>query len=118
MKKFATSAAILFCIAAPASAQTLDELNNDGKNTDNVLTYGMGYYQQRYSPLRQINKSNVKHLVPVWSLSLQNEFGEQAQPLVYNGVIYVINVKWTATMDGVGGSQTRRSSAHSPPDAS
>ena len=53
-----------------ASAQTLDDLKNDGNggSTDNVLTYGMGYHQQRYSPLKQINKNNVKRLVPVWSL--------------------------------------------------
>jgi len=33
-------------------------------SSDNVLTYGMGYHQQRYSPLKQINKSTVKHLRP------------------------------------------------------
>ena len=54
---------------------TQEELTNDGRNTDNVLTYGMGYNQNRYSPSSQINKGNVKRLVPVWSLSLENEFG-------------------------------------------
>ena len=92
----------------PGPGPTQDELRNDGKNTDNVLTYGMGYHQQRYSPLNQINKGNVKRLVPVWSLSLQNEFGEQAQPLVYNGVIYVSNAKWTVAIDAVTGKQVWR----------
>jgi hypothetical protein len=51
------AAAILVLVGSAACAQTLDELRNDGKNTDNVLTYGMGYHQQRYSPLtdRQID---------------------------------------------------------------
>ena len=51
-----------------ANAQTLDDLKNDGKNTDNVLTYGIGYSQQRYSSLNQINKRTVRRLVPVWIL--------------------------------------------------
>ena len=76
-------------LAATAGAQTSEELRNDGKNTDNVLTYGMGYHQNRYSTLKQINKSNVKRLVPVWSMSLSSNYGEQGQPLVYNGVMYV-----------------------------
>ena len=82
-----------------ASAQTTEELNNDGKNTDNVLTYGMGYHQQRYSRLKQINKNTVKRLVPVWNLSLDNQWGEQAQPLVHNGVMYVTNARHTVAID-------------------
>ena len=42
-----------FLAAAPVSSQTNEELLNDGRNTDNVLTYGMGYSQHRYSPLRR-----------------------------------------------------------------
>ena len=116
MKKIASTAAVLFCLTAPASAQTLEDLKNDGKNTDNVLTYGMGYHQQRYSPLTQINKRNVKRLVPVWSLSLENEFGEQAQPLVYDGVIYVSNAKWTVAIEALTGKQLWRTPVDFPPE--
>ena len=49
-------ATLILLVAAPAWAQSLDDLKNDGSNTDNVLTYGMGYSQHRYSPLAQINK--------------------------------------------------------------
>jgi hypothetical protein len=35
-------------------AQTAEELIGDGKNTENVLTFGMGYGIPMYSPLRQI----------------------------------------------------------------
>ena len=72
-----------------ASTQTADELVNDGKNTDNVTTQSMGYDRKSYSPLKQINKSNVKRLVPVWNTSLMNDAGELAAPTVYNGVMYV-----------------------------
>ena len=104
------------CGAVGVSAQTLDELRNDGRNTDNVLTYGMGYHQNRYSTLAQINKSNVKRLVPVWTAGLENEFGEQAQPIVYNGVMYVSNAKWTVAIDALTGKQLWRTAVNFPPE--
>jgi alcohol dehydrogenase (cytochrome c) len=58
-------AGLLLAGGAAATAQTLDDLKNDGKNTDNILTYGMGYGQNRYSPLKQVDKTTVKRLVPV-----------------------------------------------------
>ena len=92
-------------LGGAASAQTLDDLKNDGKNTDNVLTYGMGYSLQRFSPLKQINKTTIKRLVPIWNLSLANEWGEQAQPLIYDGVMYVTDAKATVAIDVATGKQ-------------
>ena len=89
-------------------AQTAEELINADKNAENVTTYGMGYDAKRYSPLKQINKSNVNRLVPVWSLSLNNDLGEQAQPLIYNGIMYVTNVKWSVAIDVATGRQIWR----------
>jgi len=103
--KLIISAAVLFALGGAASAQTLDDLKNDGKNTDNILTYGMGYSQNRFSPLKQIDKTNVKRLVPVWSLSLDNQWGEQAQPIVYNGVMYVTDARSTVAIDVATGKQ-------------
>lgn len=85
-------AALLCGCFTLAQAQTAQELLTDGKNTENITTYGMGYDMKRYSPLKQINTSNVKRLVPVWSMSMANDLGEQAQPMIYNGVMYVTNV--------------------------
>src|SRR6476660_8009095 len=78
-------AALLYSWCGLASAQTAEELIAAGKNTDNVTTFGMGYDLKMYSPLRQINKSNIKRLVPIWSTSLANDMGELSQPTVYNG---------------------------------
>ena len=89
-------------------AQTTDELVNDGKNTENVTTQSMGYDRKSYSPLKQINKSNVKRLVPIWSTSLMNDLGELAAPTIYNGVMYVINGKWTFAIDVETGRQIWR----------
>ncbi len=105
MKSLVIATFFLLLAMTPASAQTLDDLKSDGKNTDNVLTYGMGYRQNRYSPLKQIDKSNVKRLVPIWNLSLDNQWGEQAQPLVYDGVMYVTDAKATVAIDVETGKQ-------------
>ena len=79
VKKIWLLASVVGLWCGPALAQTTDELLNDGKNTDNVLTQSMGYDRKSYSPLKQINKSNVKRLVPVWSTSLMNDIGELAR---------------------------------------
>ena len=101
-------AALLCGCFTLAHAQTAQDLLTDGKNTENITTYGMGYDMKRYSPLKQINTSNVKRLVPVWSMSMANDLGEQAQPMIYNGVMYVTNVKWTFAIDVATGKQIWR----------
>jgi alcohol dehydrogenase (cytochrome c) len=108
MKKILLLSALLGLWPGLASSQTNDELINDGKNTDNVTTQSMGYDRKSYSPLKQINKSNVKRLVPVWNASLMNDTGELAAPTVYNGVLYAINGKWTFAIDIETGRQIWR----------
>ena len=108
MKKTWLLASIVALWGGPALAQTMNDLLNDGKNTDNVLTLSMGFDRKSYSPLNQINKNNVKRLVPVWSTSLMNDMGELAAPVVHNGVIYTINGKWTFAIDVDTGKQIWR----------
>ena len=57
-------------------------------------TNGGNLYNQRYSPLAQINRDNVGQLKAVWRAGLNGsglgpEFSGQAQPLFYEGVLYV-----------------------------
>ena len=101
-------AAMLMAGASFATAQTYDELLNDGKNTENVLRFGMGPKLQMHSALKQITTANVKRLVPVWSTSTMSETGELAQPAVYNGVMYVTNGHWTFALDVATGHQIWR----------
>ena len=115
-KRVALASLVLLLAGVSATAQTLDDLKNDGKNTDNVLTYGMGYQQHRYSPLKQIDKSNLQRLVPVWNLSLDNQWGEQAQPLVYDGVMYVTDAKSTVAIDVATGKQIWKTPVDWPAD--
>jgi alcohol dehydrogenase (cytochrome c) len=108
MKHIRLGATVLVLWAAPALTQTTQELVNDGKNPENVTTQSMGYDRKSYSPLKQINKSNVKRLVPIWSTSVMNDQGELAAPTIYNGVMYVINGKWTFAIDVETGRQIWR----------
>src|SRR5246500_2884974 len=108
MKKIWLSAMLLVLWATVGLAQTTEELVNDGKNTENVTTQSMGYDRKSYSPLKQINKSNVKRMVPIWNASMMNDQGELAQPTVYNGVMYAINGKWTFAIDVETGRQIWR----------
>jgi alcohol dehydrogenase (cytochrome c) len=108
MKRAWLFAMLLAFGMAPGFTQTNEELIHDGKNTDNVTTQSMGYDRKSYSPLKQINKSNVKRLVPIWSASLMNDQGELAAPTVYNGVMYVVNGKWSFAIDVDTGNQIWR----------
>ena len=57
-------------------------------------TNGGNLYNQRYSPLTNINKANVAQLKGVWRARLRGsgtapQYSGFAQPLVYDGVAYV-----------------------------
>jgi quinohemoprotein ethanol dehydrogenase len=63
--------------------------------TRNWPTNGGSVFNQRYSPLTEINTGNVGRLKGVWRTRLGgsgsgNRYSGEAQPLVYEGVIYVI----------------------------
>ncbi len=95
MKKALLVTAISACISVSAntvSANVTDQdILNDQKNTSQVVTSGMGLMGQRFSPLTKINTDNVKKLLPVWAFSFggEKQRGQEAQPLVYDGVMYV-----------------------------
>jgi alcohol dehydrogenase (cytochrome c) len=108
MKSICLCGTLVGCWAALGWTQTTQDLVNDGKNTENVTTHSMGYDRKSDSPLKQINKSSVKRLVPIWSTSLMNDQGELAAPTIYNGVMYVINGKWTFAIDVETGRQIWR----------
>ena len=108
MKTFRLLAFVLVAWVSTGVAQTTQDLLNTGKNTDVLTTHSMGYDRKSYSPLRQINRTNVKRLVPVWTTSVWNEMGELAAPAIYNGVMYVINGRWTFALDARNGRQIWR----------
>jgi len=71
-------------------------------------TNGGNLYNQRYSPLKAINRTNVAQLKGVWRARLQGsgtqpQYSGFAQPLVYEGVAYVstgANDVFALSLDG------------------
>ncbi|WP_370264507.1 PQQ-dependent methanol/ethanol family dehydrogenase [Limnobacter sp.] len=94
MRKTLLSAMVATAFAVPAvafAAVTDAMIQNDAKTTDNVLSWGIGTEGQRYSPLKDINVSNIGKLVPAWSFSFggEKQRGQESQPLIYNGKMFV-----------------------------
>jgi len=55
----------------------------------NWPSHGNGPFEQRYSPLRQINRASVHVLGLAWSFPLGSHRGVEATPIVVDGIIYV-----------------------------
>jgi alcohol dehydrogenase (cytochrome c) len=99
-----------------ARAQTADELVNGATDITNVVNYGMGYNQQRFSALTQVNRDTVKRLVPVWNYSFDDNRSEESQPLVYNAVPYVTSNSATMAIDAKTGKQIWKTKVEYPPE--
>jgi alcohol dehydrogenase (cytochrome c) len=105
MKRIALAVSLAILASHGAYAQTADELAKGATDTSNVLNYGMGYNLQRFSPLTQITKDNVKNLVPVWNYSFADDRSEESQPIIYQGVLYVTTHNATMAIDAKTGKQ-------------
>ncbi|HET9508065.1 MAG TPA: PQQ-binding-like beta-propeller repeat protein, partial [Gaiellaceae bacterium] len=75
-----------------APAFTPEELTEEP--TTRWITNGGTVYNQRYSPLDQIDTSNVADLKGVWMTDLDGsgvaaKYSQEAQPIFYDGVLYV-----------------------------
>ena len=94
MKRKLLSLLVLMATAhlgAHAAGVTDAMIDNDAKSTGDVLSWGIGTQGQRYVPLNKINPETIKNLVPVWSMSFggEKQRGQQSQPLIYDGKMYV-----------------------------
>jgi len=69
------------------SSITEERLQNP--EPQNWLMYRGNYAGWGYSPLDQINTSNVKTLEPIWSVSTGVVEGHQSPPIVNDGVMFV-----------------------------
>ncbi|WP_369026714.1 PQQ-dependent dehydrogenase, methanol/ethanol family [Qipengyuania sp. RANM35] len=58
-------------------------------NGDEWLTYGGDYNEQRFSALNQITDANVGELGLAWSADLDTARGQEATPLMHDGMLYV-----------------------------
>jgi alcohol dehydrogenase (cytochrome c) len=109
--------ASLMTVALPALAfaQSAADLKNAASTSDKILTYGMSYSQQRFSPLKQIDKQTVKRLVPAWSYSFDNNTGEESQPMVLDGIMYITSHDKSVAIDVATGREVWKTMNTYPP---
>jgi quinoprotein glucose dehydrogenase len=69
-------------------AATLAMAQRRSMTSPQVFLYGGGPQQQRYSPLKQINRSNVKQLEVAWTYDTGEPGAMQTQPVVVGDVLY------------------------------
>ncbi|MGL4541634.1 MAG: PQQ-dependent dehydrogenase, methanol/ethanol family, partial [Polymorphobacter sp.] len=76
--------------AAPAGPAAVDakRLTNAESDPANWITHGGSYNEQRFSRLTDVNDSNVGKLSLAWSYDLDTNRGQEATPLVIDGVMY------------------------------
>ena len=67
-----------------------DSVISERSNTAEWLAYGRTHSEQRFSPLRDINDTNVTNLKVDWYLDLPQDSGLVATPLVVEGVLYFV----------------------------
>jgi len=80
--------AVLFLfVSGTALAQDNASLQTDDKQW--VLA-GKDYAQTRFSRLNQITTANAGRLQVAWTFSVGSNHGQEAAPLVVNGVMYVV----------------------------
>jgi len=74
-------------VASPANV-TDTRIVHANDQPGNWLTYGRTYSEQRFSPLNEINDHNVAKLGLAWYFDLDTRRGQEATPLVVDGVMY------------------------------
>ena len=63
-------------------------LVNAERESGNWLTYGRTYNEQRFSLLMDISDRNINQLGLAWSFDLDTRRGQEATPIVVDGVMY------------------------------
>jgi quinohemoprotein ethanol dehydrogenase len=85
-----------FVAMAQRPRQVDDSLLKSGSKTGGEwVSYGVNWSEQRYSPLDQINVSNIGKLSLAWTYDIPVAPGnfqvhQEGTPLVFNGVLYSI----------------------------
>jgi alcohol dehydrogenase (cytochrome c) len=94
---------LLTIAAGSASAEvSFDRLLNAADEPQSWLTYSGTYRSERFSPLTEINRSNVNNLKVIWAYQMQpSSYGGaglvETTPLVADGIMYLTEPPSTVT---------------------
>lgn len=75
-------------VFAQADSVTAGRLLEADSEPQNWLAHGRTYSEQRFSPLDQINTETVGQLQLAWFHDLPDRRGQEATPLIVDGVLY------------------------------
>ena len=84
---WAASSAAVLAAETPANVDAR-RMADPAATAANWMTYGGTYSEQRYSPLKQIDKSNVSRLGLAWFADYDTNLRQDGTPLKIDGVIY------------------------------
>jgi alcohol dehydrogenase (cytochrome c) len=110
MKTRLLLSAVLAAGLLPAQV-TYDRLLHADQEPQNWLTYSGGYAGNRFSPLTQINKDNVKNLQmkwvyhPIYVKTGNNQSKMENTPLVVDGIMYTGTALEAVALDAVTGRE-------------
>ncbi|MBL8770928.1 MAG: PQQ-dependent dehydrogenase, methanol/ethanol family [Phenylobacterium sp.] len=82
------AAAIGAALALSGCGQGVDGRRIENPDPAEWLTYGRTYDEQRFSPLKQIDGNTVGRLGVAWWAEFDTDRGQEATPLVHDGVLY------------------------------
>lgn len=107
---------VMAVTGAPVDQQRLEQA---AAESDNWLSHGRDYAEQRFSPLTQINNESVEGLGLAWYFDTGDKHGLQATPLIVDGVMYV-TASWSVVyaLDAVTGEMIWRYDPEVPRDQS
>jgi PQQ-dependent dehydrogenase (methanol/ethanol family) len=104
-------------LAFAQNARPVDDaaLKDAGRTGEEWISYNVNWSEQRYSPLNQINASNVSRLGLAWYTDIPAAPGrpqthQEGTPLVHNGILYSIS-PWSVVyaVDARSGKELWRS---------
>jgi quinohemoprotein ethanol dehydrogenase len=100
LKHHARTSVVIYAVLVLAAACSKNSPDNDHRvdaarllaasgDTENWLTYGRTWSEQRFVPLSDINSNNVERLGLAWYFDLPTRRGIESTPLVVDGTLYV-----------------------------
>ncbi len=94
-----------------------DRIANADREPGNWMSHGRTYDEQRFSPLRTINDTNIAQMGLAWSYDLDTRRGQEATPLVVDGVMY-FTTAWSkvVSLDAASGALRWQYDPKVPPE--
>ncbi len=96
---------------------TTERIQQADQDANNWITYYRTYQGWRYSPLQEINTTNIQHLETKWTFETgPDDENFQVTPLVADGVMYLINCFYhVMALDAASGELLWRYNHELPP---